>query len=279
MAQNSGIQWTDATWNPVAGCSIVSPGCHNCYAAVMAARLEAMGQQKYAGTTKKVNGQVLWTGKINTDDAALSAPLKWRKPKRIFVNSMSDLFHEEVSDAYIEQVAQIMQLAHWHTYQVLTKRAERMAQLLATKLSFASTRGHIWWGVSVEDRNHGMPRIEFLRRAPAALRFLSIEPLLEDLGALDLAGIGWVIVGGESGPGARPMNLAWARSLRDQCKAAGVPYFLKQLGALPESEDDDAKCSKAGTKYALGVLLLKDKKGGDISEFPQDLRVREFPNV
>jgi protein gp37 len=162
-------------------------------------------------------------------------PLKWSKPKTVFVNSMSDLFHEEVPDIYIEQVTRVMQLANWHTYQVLTKRASRLRELLSSKLRFAAELAHIWWGTSVEDRRYGVPRIEELRHAPAKVRFLSIEPLLEDLGTIDLTDIHWVIVGGESGAGARPMKEEWVVSLQRQCKKAKVPFFFKQWGGVRKS--------------------------------------------
>jgi len=166
----------------------------------------------------------------------LAEPLRWRTPKMIFVNSMSDLFHEQVPDDYIVNVARVMQLANWHTYQVLTKRSERMRNLLKGKLQFSSTQPNIWWGVSVENRKHGLQRLEHLRETPARVRFLSIEPLLEDLGTLNLKGISWVIVGGESGAGARPMKKSWVLTLRDQCSAAQVPFFFKQWGGVRKSE-------------------------------------------
>ena len=150
----------------------------------------------------------------------------------VFVNSMSDLFHEGVPDEYIVRVARVMETASWHTFQVLTKRSQRMRDLLRTRLSFAAKLPHIWWGVSVENRAHGLPRVEDLRAAPAAVRFLSVEPLLEDVGAIDLDGIAWVIVGGESGPGARPMQKEWVLGLRDRCHAAGVRFFFKQWGGV-----------------------------------------------
>ena len=162
----------------------------------------------------------------------LAEPLRWRTSKMIFVNSMSDLFHDAVPDNYIVAVAQVMVAANWHTYQVLTKRSERLRDLLNTKLRFAAEQRHIWWGVSVEDKKYGLPRIEDLRNANAAVRFLSVEPLLEDLGKLDLRGIDWMIVGGESGAGARPMKKEWVLSLRDQCKRSGVPFFFKQWGGV-----------------------------------------------
>jgi protein gp37 len=160
----------------------------------------------------------------------LAEPLRWATPKRIFVNSMSDLFHEGVPDDYIVRVVRVMQLASWHTYQVLTKRSERLRDLLKTKLRFAAEDPHIWWGVSVENRKQGLPRIDHLRAAPAVIRFLSIEPLLESLGRIDLSGIGWVIVGGESGAGARPIEESWIVEIRDQCLEANVPFFFKQWG-------------------------------------------------
>jgi protein gp37 len=160
----------------------------------------------------------------------LTQPLLWRRPKMIFVNSMSDLFQEGVSDNYVEAVARVMTAAKWHTFQVLTKRSERLRDLLNTKIEFAAREAHIWWGVSVENRKHGLPRIEHLRQSCALQRFLSIEPLLEDLGTINLDDINWVIVGGESGPRARPMDIAWARCIRQQCEEARVAFFLKQLG-------------------------------------------------
>ena len=192
MGTKSNIEWTQATWNPVTGCTKISPGCKHCYAERMALRLRAMGQPNYA------NGF-----KLTLQPNSLMLPLRWKKPRTIFVNSMSDLFHENVPDWYIEQVVRDMEMANWHTYQVLTKRAERMRDLLQTRLAFAARLPHIWWGVSVENKRHGLPRVEHLRSAPARIRFLSVEPLLEDLGALDLSGFHWVIVGGESGFGAR----------------------------------------------------------------------------
>jgi protein gp37 len=166
----------------------------------------------------------------------LSEPFLWPSRRRVFVNSMSDLFHVDVQDDYILRVARVMQSASWHTYQVLTKRSERMAEMLRTKLRFAAELPHIWWGVSVENRKHGLPRIDHLRTAPAAVRFLSVEPLLEDLGQVDLTGIHWMIVGGESGHGARPMSAEWVRSLRDQCRASGVSFFFKQWGGVRKHE-------------------------------------------
>jgi protein gp37 len=225
MSATSEIEWTDATWNPVRGCTKISPGCKHCYAETFAERFRGVPGHPYEQGFD-----------LRLVPEKLAEPLRWATPKTIFVNSMSDLFHEDVPDSYIEQVAHVMQLANWHTFQVLTKRAERMGKLLATRLAFAAKLPHIWWGTSVENKKHGIPRVDYLRRAPAAVRFLSIEPLLEDLGEIDLAGIGWVIVGGESGAGARPMDKEWVNVIRSQCEKAGVPFFFKQWGGVRKSE-------------------------------------------
>ena len=195
MSEHSSIEWTDATWNPVRGCTKISPGCTHCYAETFAERFRGVPGHPYEQGFD-----------LRLVPEKLAEPLRWSTPRMIFVNSMSDLFHEDVPDEYIEPVTRVMELANWHTYQVLTKRSERLRDLLQTKLHTAGNLPHIWWGVSVENRKHGLPRIEHLREAPAAMRFLSIEPLLEDLGQIDLDGIHWVIVGGESGAGARPMD-------------------------------------------------------------------------
>jgi protein gp37 len=225
MSAKSEIEWTDATWNPVRGCTKISPGCKHCYAETFAERFRGVPGHPYEQGFD-----------LRLVPAKLAEPLRWASSKTIFVNSMSDLFHEGVPDSYIEQVAQVMKLANWHTFQVLTKRAERMSELLATRLAFAARLPHIWWGTSVENKKHGVPRIAHLRRAPAAMRFLSIEPLLEDLGEINLAGIGWVIVGGESGAGARPMDKGWVSRIKTQCERAGVPFFFKQWGGVRKSE-------------------------------------------
>ena len=221
MSLQSSIEWTDATWNPVRGCTKVSPGCKHCYAETFAERFRGVKGHPFAQGFD-----------LRLVPEKLAEPLRWRKPKMIFVNSMSDLFHEQVSAEYISRVAEVMVKADWHTFQVLTKRSHRMSDLLRTTLRFASTQNHIWWGVSVEDRAHGLPRVEVLRSVSASIRFLSIEPLLEDLGKLDLTGISWVIVGGESGPGARPIEKDWVLSIRNQCQAAGVAFFFKQWGGV-----------------------------------------------
>jgi protein gp37 len=219
MSEQSTIEWTDATWNPVRGCTKISPGCAHCYAETFAERFRGVPGHPYEHGFD-----------LRLVPEKVAEPLRWSAPKTVFVNSMSDLFHEDVPDDYIVEVVRVMQMADWHTYQVLTKRSERMRDLLQTTLREAADMPQIWWGVSLENRRHGLPRIEHLRAAPASMRFLSIEPLLEDLGPIDLAGIGWVIVGGESGHGARSLDPAWVRSLRDQCQEVGVPFFFKQWG-------------------------------------------------
>lgn len=225
MSEISSIEWTDATWNPVRGCTKISPGCKHCYAETFAERFRGVPGHPYEQGFD-----------LRLVPEKLAEPLKWAASKTVFVNSMSDLFHETVPDSYIEQVVRVMELADWHTYQVLTKRADRLRDTLCGPLAAASQLGHIWWGVSVENRKHGLPRIDSLREAPAAVRFLSVEPLLEDLGQIDLSGIDWVIVGGESGWGARPMDPAWVISLRDQCQGRGVPFFFKQWGGEQKSK-------------------------------------------
>jgi protein gp37 len=224
MAEKSSIEWTDATWNPVRGCTKISPGCKHCYAEVFAERFRGVPNHPY----EQGFDLRLVPGK-------LEEPLRWKTPKRIFVNSMSDLFHQNVPAEYISEVAKVMMRAPWHTFQILTKRANRMAEMINGPLAFAAAESHIWWGVSVENRKHGVPRIAQLQRAKARVRFLSVEPLLEDLGTLDLSGIHWVIVGGESGHGARPMDSDWVSSLRGQCETANIPFFFKQWGGRQKS--------------------------------------------
>ncbi|MEX0346715.1 MAG: DUF5131 family protein [Rhizobiaceae bacterium] len=227
MATNSSIEWTEATWNPVAGCSILSPGCTNCYAMRMARRLEAMGQSKYAGTTRMSGGRSKWSGTIRLDERSLEIPVRWKSGRMIFVNSMSDLFHEDVPLDFIRRVFNTMTDTPQHTYQILTKRAELLEEL-AGKLDWPN---NVWMGVSVESGDYKY-RIDHLRRTDAAVKFLSLEPLLGPLGKLDLTGIDWVIAGGESGPGARPLDIDWVRSIRDQCLAANVAFHFKQWGGV-----------------------------------------------
>jgi protein gp37 len=225
MSDNSSIEWTDATWNPIRGCVKISPGCKNCYAERFAERFRGVANHPFEqGFDLKLVPQ------------KLNDPFTWKRSRRIFVNSMSDLFLEGVPDAYIEQVVDVMLRADHHTYQVLTKRSERLRDMLNGKLAAAAAKPHIWWGVSVEDRKHGLPRIDHLRHTPAQVRFLSVEPLLEDLGVVDLTGISWVIVGGESGPRARPLRREWVISLLEQCEAAQVPFFFKQWGGVQKKK-------------------------------------------
>lgn len=215
MTTISRIEWTEQTWNPTVGCTKISPGCKNCYAEAMARRLKAMGAPGYD------NGFALTVLPERLDD-----PIKRKKPTVYFVNSMSDLFHEKVPDAYIERVFDVIERTPQHTYQILTKRAARMARFFKAK----QVPPNAWLGVSVEDKKYGVPRIDHLRKVPARIRFLSVEPLVEDVGALSLQDIHWVIVGGESGPKARPMQRAWALSVQQQCEAQNVAFFFKQWG-------------------------------------------------
>ena len=216
MATNSTIEWTQATWNPVTGCTKASPGCRHCYAERMARRLQAMGQRNY------VNGF-----EPAVHEHALSLPLHWKKPRTVFVNSMSDLFHRDISADFIQRVFNVMWQADWHIFQVLTKRSERLLEL-SDHLPWPD---NIWMGVSVESADYAY-RIDHLRATSAATKFLSLEPLLGPLPGLNLEGIDWVIVGGESGPGARPMDPSWVTDIRDQCAQAGVPFFFKQWGGV-----------------------------------------------
>jgi len=216
MATSSPIEWTEATWNPVTGCDKVSPGCAHCYAERMAKRLQAMGQRNYARGFE-----------VSLHEQMLALPLRWRRPRRIFVNSMSDLFHADVPDAFIRQVFRVMGDADWHEYQILTKRSDRLLTLHRS-LPWAP---HVWMGVSVENARFAY-RIDDLRQTDARVKFLSLEPLLGPLPTLDLRGIHWVIVGGESGPHARPMRQEWVLAIRDQCRAAGVAFFFKQWGGV-----------------------------------------------
>ncbi|WP_303674823.1 DUF5131 family protein [Vampirovibrio chlorellavorus] len=225
MSDNSKIEWTDSTWNPVRGCTKISPGCQHCYAETFAERWRGIKGHPYE------NGFDL-----RLVPNKLTEPLKWPKSKMIFVNSMSDLFHKDVPTEYIHKVIEVMLLGNWHTYQVLTKRPERMLEVLSNAPFDVTKAKHIWWGVSVENKKHGLPRIELLRKCPVAMRFLSVEPLLEDLGKFNLVDIDWVIVGGESGPGARPMEEAWVSSIQKQCKKSGTAFFFKQWGGVQKSK-------------------------------------------
>ena len=334
MAENSNIEWTDCTWNPVSGCTRASEGCDNCYAVTMTHRLEAMGQKKYAGlTVLNKAGDRHFNGKVRCDESALSAPFTWRKPRRVFVNSMSDLFHKDVPFAFVDKVFAVMALCPQHTYQILTKRPERMREYLCFSERTINRQGcvqnqmdfrtvhwsgsprpvigvwplpNVWLGASVENQEQADKRIPQLLMCPAAVRFLSCEPLLGSLnlcpthdalgrptlagplvGAMNVSGpdpaIDWVIIGGESGRGARPCDVEWIRSIVRQCESARVHCFVKQLGSKPsESSWDKATHESWGNRF-LGIkngvitIRLNNQKGGDPAEWPEDLRVRQFP--
>ena len=320
MSVTTGIEWTDATWNPVRGCSRVSSGCQNCYAERVAARFA--GPQRKDGEVTDTPGPFAgfathspprWTGLVALVEEHLLDPLRWRKPRRIFVNSMSDLFHESLPDEAIDRVFAVMALAPRHTFQILTKRAMRMwmygtshyggaasrATSIAGEVSrLCEERGlpfqavkwplpNVWLGVSCEDQARADERIPLLLQTPAAVRFVSAEPLL---GPIELppsspceyhrhdldrcARLDWVIVGGESGPGARPCDIAWVRSIVAQCNADGVAGFVKQLGA---QSTGSVPVGVHGARMDGCVRWQEDRKGGDPAEWPEDLRVREFP--
>lgn len=221
MSDKSKIEWTDARWNPVRGCTKISPGCARCYAETFAERFRG------------VPGSPFEQGfDLRLVPEKLTQPFEFARPRLIFVNSMSDLFHDDVPDDYIVQIAQVMAASPWHTYQVLTKRSARLRDLLKGRLQFAAELRHIWWGVSVDDCRFGLPRVNDLRESAAATKFLSVEPLLGDLGPIDFVGLDWVIVGGESGPGARPMPAQWVRPIRDHCVTNRIPFFFKQWGGV-----------------------------------------------
>jgi protein gp37 len=226
MAETS-IEWTDATWNPVAGCTVLTAGCTNCYAMRMAARLEAMGAEKYRGLTRKSGGRAVWTGKIRLDEKSLDSPRAWSKPRKVFVNSMSDLFHDDVPVEFIARVWTVMRETPRHTYQILTKRPERMAQVLAHP-SF-DILPNVWLGTSVED-DRVLDRLDAIRRVPAVIRFVSLEPLIGSVAQGDLTGIHWAIVGGESGPRAREMKPEWVDEIEVMCRHSGTAFFFKQWG-------------------------------------------------
>ena len=226
MADTS-IEWTDATWNPVAGCTIITAGCTNCYAMRMAARLDAMGVEKYSGLTRKSGGRSVWTGRIRVDESALGAPTQWKRPRMIFVNSMSDLFHEDVPADFIKRVWDVMASTPRHTFQILTKRPERMSDVLREPQF--PVLPNVWLGTSVENAAV-VSRLDHLRRTPSAIRFVSFEPLIGPVSGADLTDIHWAIVGGESGPKARPMQEAWLDDIHRMCRRAGAAFFFKQWG-------------------------------------------------
>lgn len=232
MAETS-IEWTDATWNPVAGCTVLSAGCTNCYAMRMAARLDAMGQSKYKALTRRSGNRAVWTGRVRLDRGALDVPRRWKKPRTIFVNSMSDLFHPGVPESFIRDVWYTMEATPHHTYQILTKRPERMREVVAEK-GFP-TLPNVWLGTSVEDAGV-LDRIDHLREVRAAVRFVSFEPLIGSVANADLAGIGWAIVGGESGPRARSMQVQWVDEIEMLCRRTGTAFFFKQWGGKNKKE-------------------------------------------
>jgi protein gp37 len=309
MSTNTGIEWTDATWNPIRGCSRVSEGCRHCYAEVVAARFSGPGQA-YAGLARRTSkGEARWTGKIMFVEKHLNDPLRWRKPQRIFVNSMSDLFHERVTDEQLDRIYAVMTLATRHTFQVLTKRPGRMRDYILSKLVDRRDRstakmsqvlsdtalplGLAWplcptWpppnvllGVSAEDQSTADERIPVLMATPAAYRFVSHEPLLGPI--LLRWPVDWVIVGGESGPNARSCDVQWIRDIVRQCRRSGLPVFVKQLGAEPgfKLEDEERRGNPMPSfHHSDGDLFIKkldDSHGGDPAEWPEELRVREFP--
>jgi protein gp37 len=284
MGEKTGISWTDSTWNPVRGCSKVSAGCRNCYA------------ETFAERWRGVPGHAFEQGfDLRLVPEALQLPLRWTKPRRIFVNSMSDLFHEDVPESFIREVFWTMSRVPRHTFQVLTKRPARMRSILAgwkrdgltLREGWGAVLQNVWLGVSVEDQRAANERIPELLATPAAVRFLSCEPLLGPVNLAEVgplpdgdflgralfnhglhggegAGLGWVIIGGESGPGARPCDVAWARHLVSQCQTAGVPVWMKQLGAVP---------------MGVNLMMPRDRAGRDPAEWPEDLRVQQFPEV
>ena len=252
---NSKIEWTEATWNPLRGCARVSEGCRFCYAERVADRFSGTGQPYEGLTTRGKDGQPRWNNEIMLVPHMLKKPLSWKRSRRIFVNSMSDLFHEKVPFDYIQQVFDVMRQASWHEFQILTKRAERLAEL-SPKIDWQQ---NVWMGVSIED-SRVIDRADALREVPATIRFLSLEPLIGPIPNLDLAELDWAIIGGESGNQARIMEPEWAIDLLNQCRSANVPCFIKQMG----------------TQWAKRQGS-KSRKGDDFSEFPEALQVREYP--
>lgn len=239
MSNVSKIEWTEATWNPVTGCSKISDGCKHCYAERLAKRLKAMGNVRY------INGF-----DVTLHNDLINKPLEWKKPRKIFVNSMSDLFHEDIPLEFIKKVFNTMEKASWHSFQVLTKRAERMVEL-APYLQWPS---NVWLGVTVENEDVKY-RIDLLREVPAHIRFLSIEPLIGPVNNLNLDEIQWVIVGGESGPGARPMDKEWVRTIRDECNYQNVPFFFKQWGGVQKHKNGRVLDNRTWDEYPEIVYI------------------------
>lgn len=241
------IEWTDTTWNPVAGCKIMSAGCKNCYAMQMAGRLEAMGVDKYAGLTRKSGNRVIWNNTVRLDEASLGIPFKWKKPRNVFVNSMSDLFHDKVSDAFIQKVWDVMARTPHHNYQILTKRPDRMAEVVREKI--CKTLPNVWLGTSVED-SEVAHRITELRAVPASVRFISFEPLIGSVGDFSLENIHWAIVGGESGSAARPIREEWIDEIHQICRRFDTAFFFKQWGTW--GADNKKRSKKANGRQYRG---------------------------
>lgn len=244
MAVNTEIEWTDATWNPVSGCTKVSPGCDHCYAERMAERFRG------------VRGHPFEHGfDLTLRPHKLHEPLSWRRPRRVFVNSMSDLFHKEIPRDFVDQVFATMEQASWHVFQVLTKRSSLMRRYINERYAERPAPAHIWLGVSIENRQ-ALVRLKHLRQANATIRFLSLEPLLEDLGKLDLSGISWAIAGGESGPSARSMSRDWVRRIRDQCRAADVAFFFKQWGGIRPKAGGNLLDGRKWLEYPMDAPIV-----------------------
>jgi protein gp37 len=258
MSTHTSIEWTELSWNPTTGCTKISPGCENCYAETMARRLKAMGLKGYE------NGFTLTLQPDRLDE-----PLSRKKSSMYFVNSMSDLFHPDVPNLYIEKVLSVISNANWHTFQVLTKRAKRMAQFFKNK----TIPSNLWVGVTAENRKHGLPRIEHLRHICASTRFVSMEPLIEDLGPIDLSGINWVIVGGESGIKARPMKPEWAISIKDQCRKQGSIFFFKQWGLW--GSDGIKRSKKVNGRLLLGRIWDHKPQPHNIKEHAEPVSTRD----
>ncbi|WP_225772902.1 DUF5131 family protein [Inquilinus sp. Marseille-Q2685] len=244
----SGIEWTEATWNPIAGCTVLSPGCTNCYAMRMASRLEAMGQKKYFGTTRISGNRPKWNGNITIDEKSIGIPFSWSTGRLIFVNSMSDLFHENIPIDFVKKIFSVMNDTPHHTYQILTKRSDNLLRM-SSELIWTE---NIWMGVSVENEDYKW-RIDQLKQTHAQIKFLSLEPLLGPLDTIDLRGIDWVIVGGESGPGARPVELEWVRSIRDQCIHGDVAFHFKQWGGVNKKKSGRLLDGRTWNEWPIGA--------------------------
>lgn len=253
MAGLSDIEWTDATWNPISGCKIISPGCTNCYAMRMASRLQAMDHPVYRRVTRKSGGRPKWTGTIHLNEKALEIPLRWKSPRKVFVNSMSDLFQDGVDPDFIKRVWNVMEKAPQHIFQILTKRPENMLEFIAS--SVLPTLPNVWLGTSVESSDY-RSRISVLRKIPARVRFVSFEPLLGSVGKVNLDGIHWAIVGGESGPRARPMKIEWVDNIESQCREYGTAFFFKQWGGTRKKNSGRVYRDKTWDEYPHSEMSL-----------------------